>query len=177
MNADMRRILIIGSPGAGKSTFATHLSNVSHIPAIHLDKEYWQPGWVAPEAAYWNKKLAELISKPMWIIDGNYGASLAQRLRMADTIIHLNIPTHICLFHVIRRVIKWYSRQRPDMASGCHEKFNFSFFRQILDYRRRQLPEDKALLAQFSGTYVQLASIDEINALLRQIRIYYRSMP
>ncbi len=42
----MRRILLIGSGGAGKSTLASQMGERLGLPVIHLDAVYWQPGWV-----------------------------------------------------------------------------------------------------------------------------------
>ncbi|CAM3651329.1 Predicted kinase from adenilate kinase family, FLAR-like protein [Xenorhabdus nematophila ATCC 19061] len=161
--------LVIGSPGAGKSTFARQLSQISSIPLFHLDKEYWQEGWIAPSAEEWQQKLSTLTNQSSWIIDGNYGSSLSQRLEKADTVIHLYIPTYICLFQAIIRITKWHGKQRPDMALGCYEKINFDFLRQIIKYRKYQFKKDKLLLDDFDGNYIQLTSRTAIKVFLQKI--------
>ncbi|MDE1488976.1 hypothetical protein KKI90_22395 [Xenorhabdus bovienii] len=171
---DMHRILIIGSPGAGKSSFAKRLNDICSIPLFHLDKEYWCEGWVAPSVEEWQQKLLLLTNKPRWIIDGNYGSSLSQRLKKADTVIHLYMPTYVCLFQAVKRVFKWYGKQRPDMASGCHEKINLNFFRQILNYRKHQFKKDKLLLSDFNGVYIRLTSRAQVEEFLNNMDKYYK---
>ncbi|MBI6548494.1 hypothetical protein [Xenorhabdus lircayensis] len=166
---NMHRILVIGSPGAGKSTFAKKLSQICSIPLFHLDQEYWQQGWIAPSAEEWQQKLWFLTNRSEWIIDGNYGSSLSQRLEKADTVIHLYLPTYICLFQALKRIFKWHGKQRPDMASGCHEKMNINFLRQIIKYRRHQFKKDKLLLDNFHGFYIQLTSRAEMEAFLKKM--------
>lgn len=75
-----RRITVLGSSGAGKSTLAVALRADTGLPVVHLDKEYWQPGWTEPDRDAWNARLAGLAAAPEWIIDGQYGSSLHARL-------------------------------------------------------------------------------------------------
>ncbi|CDL83805.1 hypothetical protein [Xenorhabdus szentirmaii] len=170
---NMKRILVIGSPGAGKSTFARQLSQICSIPLFHLDKEYWQKGWIAPSAKEWQQKLCTLTNKSSWIIDGNYGSSLLQRLEKADTVIHLYLPTYVCLFQAVIRIAKWHGKQRPDMALGCHEKVNLDFLRQIIKYRKYQFKKDKLLLDDFDGNYIKLTSRTEVKVFLQKISHKY----
>ena len=70
----MRRVLVIGISGAGKSTFARELAARIGLPLIHLDKEFWRPGWVTTQQPQWRARVAALAAQDTWIIDGNYGA-------------------------------------------------------------------------------------------------------
>lgn len=84
----MKRILVIGRSGAGKTTFADRLGKTLHREVIHLDDLFWKPGWVrafAPQE--WQDKVEELISEDEWILDGNYHTTLEARLQRADMII------------------------------------------------------------------------------------------
>lgn len=67
----MQRVLVIGSPGSGKSTLATELAERTGLPLIHLDQEYWRAGWVEPPKAEWRQRVADLISRERWVMDGN----------------------------------------------------------------------------------------------------------
>ena len=127
----MKRILILGCCGAGKSTFARLLSEKIGIGIIHLDKEYWNPGWVETPKGEWEDKVKELVKQEEWIMDGNYLGSLDIRLPRADTIIYLDRSTHVCLFRVLKRIWKYHGEVRPDMVEGCKERFDLNFLHYV----------------------------------------------
>src|SRR6478672_12302851 len=110
----MQRALVIGSPGAGKSTFARALAARTGLPLIHLDREYHLPGWVEPPEADWRARIDQLIAGDRWIIDGNYGGSMDVRLNRADTVILLDYPSWLCLWRVVSRIATLHGRVRPD---------------------------------------------------------------
>ena len=99
----MKRILILGCCGAGKSTFARALSEITGVDIIHLDQEYWNPGWIETSKGIWQKKVEELVKHDSWIMDGNYSGSLDIRLSRADTIIYLDRSTWTCFFEIIQK--------------------------------------------------------------------------
>lgn len=141
-----RRIAVLGSSGAGKSTLAVALRADTGLPVVHLDKEYWQPGWTEPDRDAWNARLAGLAAAPEWIIDGQYGSSLHARLTRADLAIFLDLPTSVCLWRVGRRIAGSYGRVRPDMAAGCPEKVDLEFLHFVATFRRLQRPKVVAAL-------------------------------
>ena len=83
----MRKISIIGSGGAGKSTFAKRLSSILEVPVYHLDSMFWKPGWVETEREEWADLQRSVCEKSEWILDGNYGGTIDVRLRTSDTVI------------------------------------------------------------------------------------------
>ena len=143
----MKRILVIGSGGAGKSTFAMELGEILELPVIHLDQAYWKPGWEKPSKDEWAKTVRDLVAKPEWIMDGNFGGTLPQRIKRADAIILLDISRWVCLWRVGRRILKYRGRHRPDMPPGCHERFDMEFIRWIWRYPAKSLPAKMALLS------------------------------
>jgi len=136
----MKRILIMGNPGAGKSTLAIKLGELLGLPVIHLDKEYWQAGWVETERDLWRQKVRKMAATEEWIMDGTYRSTVDIRLPLADTVIYLDFPTHICLWRIFKRVFKGYNKSRPDMAEGCPEKVDFEFIKWTLNFRRDVRP-------------------------------------
>ena len=90
----MRRVLVIGSGGAGKSRFAVALGRRLGLPVIHLDAHFWHAGWVETPAAEWRERRWRSWSAgEAWVMDGNYGGTMAQRLATCDTVIFLDLPT------------------------------------------------------------------------------------
>lgn len=137
----MKKILIIGSCGAGKSTFAVRLSERLGLPVIHLDKFYWNPGWVKTPEPEWHERVAELIRRDSWIIDGNYSGTLDVRLAACDTVIFLDVVRAVCLWRVLKRVATYRKGSRPDMAEGCREKIDLEFVRWVWGYPTRTRPK------------------------------------
>lgn len=168
----MKRVLVIGSGGAGKSTFATRLGEILRIPVIHLDALYWQPGWVEPPREDWLRILEEAVRPDAWIMDGNYTGTLDQRLAACDTAIFLDFPPGICLWRVTRRAWRYRHRTREDMAPGCNEKLDLEFLFWVWSYRRRSRPKVEALLQKYQDaiTVIRLHSPADVDRYLETER-------
>ena len=165
----MKRVLIVGSPGAGKSTLAGALADRTGLPLHHLDQLYWQPGWVEPERDRWRGTLDRVLAQPRWIIDGNYGGTLGARLARADTVIDLDVPAWRCLARVIGRVRAHRGQVRPDMAAGCPERHSWEFLLYISRFpfaARRRLDQR---LDGFTGRRIRLTSDAEVAAFLATV--------
>lgn len=72
MLSNVRRILVLGCPGSGKSMLAQRLGVLLGLPVVHLDHHYWKPDWQATPADEWDERLSEMLSEPRWVIDGMY---------------------------------------------------------------------------------------------------------
>lgn len=162
------KILIIGSGGAGKSTFASRLHELTGIELIHLDKLYWQPNWVEPSKDEWKKTIEGLIKKDSWIMDGNYSGTMEMRIAACDTMIFLDLPRTLCVWRAVRRFLLYKKNSRPDMAEGCDEQFDLKFLKWIWDYPKRSKPKVEALLKRFENekTIIYLESKWEIENFL-----------
>ena len=134
-------VLVCGHSGAGKSTFSRKLSNKLDIPVYHLDKLFWNKGWIETPQKEFNKKIKEVISKDKWIIDGNYIKTIDIRAKDADTIIFINMPMYICLYRIFKRRFMYRGKSRPDMADGCPEGIDIEFFKWVLSYNKKIRPE------------------------------------
>ena len=132
----MQRVLVIGPCGAGKSTVAVELGRVLGLPVHHLDQLHWREGWVEGSREELIEVLEPITESERWLIDGNYGGTMAARLERADTVVYLDYPTWLCLWRASKRVWRYRGRARPDMAPGCPERFDLEFFLYILTFRR-----------------------------------------
>ena len=144
----MKRVVIVGSGGAGKSTLATALGARTGLPVVHLDQRYWGPGWTPKPEAEWQAAVRELAAADEWIIDGNYSPTLPARLARADTVLFLDLPRLVCLWAVTRRALRYWGRSRPEMAEGVKENLRRSFLRWIWDYPSKSRPHVLARLAE-----------------------------
>src|ERR1051325_3370360 len=111
----MQKILVIGSGGAGKSTFARRLGERLKLDVIHLDRLYWKPGWIETPKDEWRRLIQELLNREAWIMDGNYSGTLEMRMAACDTVIFLDIARSVCLWRVMKRSISYRKECRPDM--------------------------------------------------------------
>lgn len=162
----MQRVLVIGSPGSGKSTFAAELARRTGLPLIHLDQQFWNRGWVETPKDQWRAKVAELVEEDEWIIDGNYSGSLATRLARADTVVDLEFPAWLCVWRILKRVASSWRRVRPDMAEGCPEQFNLEFLVYTATFPFTARRRTNAKLAKFTGTHIKLRSSAEARRFL-----------
>jgi adenylate kinase family enzyme len=146
---DLTRTLVMGCSGSGKSTFARALAQRTGLPLVHLDQEYWSPGWVERYALPdWLDRVAELAQGERWIIDGNYSNSLPLRLPRATAVLWLDLPRWLCLSSTILRCLAGYGRSRPDMAPGCVEQWDWAFYLFIWNWFKRSRPRVIRLLSQ-----------------------------
>ena len=151
-----RRCLVIGSGGAGKTTFARLLADRTGLPVVHLDALYWSSGWQPKPGEEWRDVVDELVRRPRWIMDGNYGGTLDARLAAADTVYFLDTPRWICLTRVLRRWWRYRGVSRPSMPDGCPERITWGFLAWIWSYPRRRRPGILARLAELEGVRVRV---------------------
>ena len=113
------RVVVTGMAGSGKSTFARQLSAKSGLPAIHLDRHFWKPGWEAPSDTEWRDLQSTLLAGEKWIADGNYYETLDLRLERAHTVVYLDTPWWLCAARAfVRGLRRPAGTQLPD---GCED--------------------------------------------------------
>lgn len=142
------RIMIIGCCGSGKSTLSKSIQEITGLPLIHLDKEYYKPNWEKPLKDEWDKKILELCQKEKWIMDGNYISSMHIRMNYADTLIWLDMNRTKCLYRAILRAIMPSKRHRSDMGLGCNERHDIEFYQFIWNFNKITKPRIIQLLEQ-----------------------------
>ena len=135
----MRRAVVIGCPGSGKSTFARALRDITGLPLCHLDMLFWNKDKTTVSRELFDRQLDGVLSEPEWIIDGNYGRTMERRLKVCDTVFFLDLPTELCLEGIRKR----RGKPRPDMPwteEGQDEEFE-RFVRDFYTQNRPQITE------------------------------------
>jgi adenylate kinase family enzyme len=167
----MKRVLVIGSCGAGKSVFSRRLGELTGLPVIHLDRHYWRPGWIEPTKDEWRRQVEELLEGDEWIIDGNYGGTMELRLASCDTVVFLDFPRHVCTWRVVKRAIQYRGQNRPDIAEGCPEKIDWSFIEWTWNYPRRSRPHviDRLTRATDRVRVISLRRASEVDRFFRHL--------
>ncbi len=138
MAKNMKKIMVIGCPGSGKSELSRELGMLTGIRVFHMDRLFWKPGWKESSHKELMDKISGILPLGSWIIDGNYLRTMDMRIDASDTIIFLDIPLLYCLWGVIRRRFKYRNRTREDLAEGCSEKIDLEFIRYIIAFPSSQ---------------------------------------
>lgn len=130
----MKKIVIIGSPGAGKSTLARQLGKLLDIKVYHLDRLFWDPGWEGKTRETRIDILQHLSGDRQWIIEGTYLKSSEPRLQAADTIVFIDTPSYRCLWRIIKRHYEFRGQSRRDIPQGCADKLTFLRMLKVLAF-------------------------------------------
>ena len=133
------RISIVGGSGSGKSTLCNILSKKLNLPAIHLDAINYEANWVAIDKSKRDKIISNKSNEDKWIIDGNYNKTLQERFDKADLIIWLDYSTIAQLKGVLKRYLKTYNKERPEIP-GCKERLDFTFIKYVFTYNKKKRP-------------------------------------
>ena len=156
----MKKVIIIGCCGAGKSTFARRLRDATGLPLCYLDMLWHRSDKTTVTRKEFDASLSEILKKDRWIIDGNYFRTLEMRLKECDTVFLFDLPLAECLAGVETRI----GPKREDMP-WIEQEFDPEFRDWILHFPQNVLPKVYALLEQYSDRrIVVFHSREEVNA-------------
>lgn len=141
----MKRILVIGCPGAGKSTFSRKLADKTKLPLYHLDMIWHKSDKTTVTREEFDKALGNILMQDEWIIDGNYGRTLEPRLKACDTVFLFDLPTDVCLKGAMSRI----GKKRDDMP-WVEDEFDPEFKQWIIDFSKNEMPHVLNLLERYS---------------------------
>lgn len=140
----MQKILIIGSPGAGKSTFARRLRDITGLPLYHLDLLWHKADKTTVSREEFDTRLADILALDRWIMDGNFQRTMETRLQACDTVILLDFPVDVCLARAAARV----GVPREDLP-WVEDGFDPEFRAFIEDFPQDTLPRIYELLETY----------------------------
>lgn len=162
----MKRVIVIGSPGAGKSTFSRQLRDKTGLPLYYLDMIWHLPDRTNITRDEFDERLDEILRTDSWIIDGNYGRTIEMRLKHCDTVFLLDYPLDVCLEGAKARV----GIKREEIP-WVEEELDAEFRKWIVDFPKTKLPQIYKLLEQYGeGKEIHIfRSRDEAKQYLENI--------
>lgn len=163
----MERAIVIGCPGAGKSTFARALRDATGLPLFYLDLLWHRPDRTTVSREEFDAELAAILREDRWIVDGNYLRTLRPRLLRCDTVFFLDYPLPVCLAGARARI----GTAREDLP-WIETELDPEFREWIEEFPRQQRPQILEMLDECreGKTVVAFHSRDEADRFLRQLK-------
>ena len=161
----MKRVIVIGCPGSGKSTFARALQTRTGLSLHYLDMLYWNADRTTVARDAFRARLNEILLQEEWIIDGNYSSTMELRMQACDTIFFLDYATEVCLAGILSR----RGKARPDMPwVEIDEDTEFTAY--VRDFQVNSCPQILSLLDRYADREIHvLKTREEADAYLNAL--------
>ena len=140
----MKRVIVIGCPGSGKTTFAEKLRDRLALPLYYLDAIWHKPDRTHIPREAFDERLGEILSLDGWIIDGNYSRTVERRIAACDTVFLFDLPVEVCLEGASSRL----GKGRYDMP-WIDTELDPALAREIECFPSKNLPELYRLLEKY----------------------------
>ena len=143
----MEKVIILGCPGSGKSTFGRDLKAITDLPLYHLDMMFWNSDRTTVAKEVFMKRLKRAMSNSKWIIDGNYNSTMEMRIKECDTVFFLDYPTNVCIEGIESRK----GQLRSDMPWTETDNTDEEFIAFINSFNSESRPAIIDLLKKYSS--------------------------
>lgn len=146
----MRRIIVVGSQGSGKTRLSRNLGRKLGLPVVHLDVLYWWPGWKPSDKTSFRTRVTEAIAGDAWVVDGSFsGLAFDLTLARADLLIVIDRPRWLCQWRILWRSAFGRDATRPDLPEGCPEQFDWKLMKEAWRYDTERVPVIEAERLQY----------------------------
>lgn len=159
----MKKVIVIGCPGSGKTTFAVKLNEITHLPLYHLDAIWHRPDKTHIPRDEYDERVALIFKSPEWIIDGNYSRTIETRLEECDTAFLFDLPVEVCVRGAIERI----GKKRYDLP-WLETEVDSEFIKSIEEFPEKTLPKIYELIEKYKylKQIIIFKSRDEADAYL-----------
>jgi adenylate kinase family enzyme len=123
----MRRIVVVGTSGSGKTMLARQLGELLNIPSTELDALHWEPDWTPALLSVLRERVDAALSVDAWVVDGNYSKVRDLTWGRADTVVWLDYSLWVVMTRIVRRTVTRLL-SREELYSGNRERFKTTFF-------------------------------------------------
>ena len=162
----MKKIIVIGCSGSGKTTFAEKLRDKIGIELFYLDAIWHRPDRTHVSRDEYDARLSEILALDSWIIDGNYSRTIETRMAACDTVLLFDLPVEVCLEGAISRL----GKARYDMP-WIDTELDPKLKRDIEEFPSKNLPAIYALLDKYSDKNITVfKSREEADEFLANIK-------
>lgn len=142
----MKKVIVIGCPGSGKTTFAEKLNKCTGLPLYYLDAIWHKPDKTHISRDEFDERISDIFNTSEWIIDGNYNRTIEMRLQHCDTVFLFDLPTDVCLQGAKERLGKgrydlpWIEKESDPEFEGF-----------IIEFAEKSLPKIYNLIEKYKA--------------------------
>ena len=148
----MKKVIVIGCPGSGKTTFAEKLQKKTKLPLYYLDAIWHKPDKTHIPREEFDQRISEIFATPEWIIDGNYNRTIEMRLQQCDTVFLFDLPTEVCLQGATERLGKgrydlpWIEKELDPEFEGFIKDFSENSLLKIYELIEKYKEEKQVIV-------------------------------
>ena len=163
----MKKVAIVGCGGSGKSHLARQLGSILDAPVTHLDAVYYDDDWKPLDQETFASLQRDLVSRPTWVIDGNYNSTLQTRLEACDTVVLMDVSTLAALWGIFSRQLRHGAGHK---GNGVHNRIHWGVITYVATYRRRMRPRVLAKINEFAAGHAEVVLLTSRRNTRRWLR-------
>jgi len=163
----VKKVAIVGCGGSGKSHLARQLGSILDAPVTHLDAVYYDDDWKPLDQETFASLQRDLVSRPTWVIDGNYNSTLQTRLEACDTVVLMDVSTLAALWGIFSRQLRHGAGHK---GNGVHNRIHWGVITYVATYRRRMRPRVLAKINEFAAGHAEVVLLTSRRNTRRWLR-------
>jgi adenylate kinase family enzyme len=163
----VKKVAIVGCGGSGKSHLARQLGSILDAPVTHLDAVFYDDDWNPLDQETFASLQRDLVSRPTWVIDGNYNSTLQTRLEACDTVVLMDVSTLAALWGIFSRQLRHGAGHK---GNGVHNRIHWGVITYVATYRRKMRPRVLAKINEFAVGHAEVVLLTSRRHTRRWLR-------